>query len=492
MPVLLSRHVKRMSVASFGSGGDNCDTFATPEARLGPFPVSARMSVAESALRQARAATHPAEAAWIALCLGLAALAAAAILVPPYPPLQDYPEWAYQGQLLARLFQGLPIGEVRLADKPIPNSSVQLLLGLLSVVLSPALAARLFLLALIGASVAMALALGRQFQPRAPWAFAALLLVVVFLNAAFWNGYANFQLGMLILGGWFLLDEARRGRAGVILLFSLALFFTHAMVFAAFGILLGITAVLEGRMRATVLGLLPAAGLTAWYVLAGIGGGGEEGRSLGSLVSFLAYKIYTFAKLGPYHNFVFAEGGDGALRPLLHWGGVAVNILFAAGLVLAMLLGLRDAIRAGRLARAPLAAAALLLAAFAVLPDLVQNVVNPGERLMLPALLMLLLILPLPPWLVRTLGLGGLVLAANILLLVTTRHGWEEPLHWTQLEGRPSELFRHRPTAFACKWEEMRRNAAAGDMPRQPLSFGTSILVVDVGRTFAGCTGRPG
>ncbi|MDO9711828.1 hypothetical protein [Paracraurococcus lichenis] len=447
------------------------------------------MTMTDTARPRPAAATAPAEIAWTVLCLGLAAVVAGAILLSPYPPLQDFSEWAYQGQLLARWFRGEPVGALHLATSPIPNSSVQLLLGLLSVVLPPALAARLFLLGLVAAATAVALALGRRYQPQAAGAFAALLLVAVFFHAGFWNGYANYQLGLVILGAWLLLPEGRRVQARAILPFSLALFFTHAMVFAAFGLLVGLTALLRRRIAGAVLGLLPAAGLTLWYVLAGAGANATEPGSTGGLLGFIAYKLYTFAKLGPYHNFVFLEGGDAALRPWLYRAGIAANLVFAAGLGVLLALGLRGAFRAGRRPWPVLATAALLLAGFAVLPDLVQNVVNPGERLLLPALLLLLVALPLPPALVRSLGLGAVLLLANVVLLAEGHRGWQAPVHYTDLEGRKTELFRHRPTAFACKWQEMQHAAATGEAPRQPISFATSLLV---GQTYQGCTGQPG
>lgn len=445
------------------------------------------MTSAETALP--RAIVAPVRA-WPALCLGLGGLVAAVLLLAPYPPLQDFSEWAYQGHLLARLLQGLPVGAIGLATTPVPNSSVQLLLGLLSLAMPAALAARLFLLGLLGASVAVALALGRRYQPGAAGPFAALLLVAVFLNAAFWNGYANFQSGMVLLGAWFLLPEARRAAALVIMGFGLVIFFTHAMVFFAFCALLGTTALLDRRrIPATALGMLPAMLLTGWYIATNAGGNATETGGAGGPAAFLAYKLYTFAKLGPYHNFVFAEGGDIVTRPAFYWAGVAINLAFAAGLLAALALGLRTAIRSGRLAWAPLLAAAGLLAIFAVLPDLVQNVVNPGERLLLPALLLLLLVLPLPAPLVRMLGLGTVVLAACLGLLLTTEHAWQTPVHFTELRAETAGLFRHRPTAFACKWQEMLRNAEAGDGPREPLAFRTSLLL---GTTSAGCTGKPG
>lgn len=399
---------------------------------------------------------------------------------------------------------GFPGGPLRLAEAPIPNSSVQLLLGLMSVVMPAAVAARVFLLALVAASVVLALALGRRCQPRAPGAFAALLLVAIYFNAAFFNGYTNFQVGMLLLGAWFLLPEARRDQVLPIMGFGLALFFTHAMVFIAFGALVGLQALATRRLHAAVLGLMPSAALAAWYVLADAGGGATEPNGSGGLAGFLAYKAYTFAKLGPYQNFVFAGGGDLAARPAVYWAGAAINAAFALGLAAAILLGLRRALRTRPeawprqawspqalppQAWPPLLAAGGLLALFAVLPDLVQNVVNPGERLLLPGLLILLLVLPLPPALVRALGLGALVLAASLTLLLATPHDWQTPVHYTALKPETAGLFRHRPTAFACKWQAMLDSAATGAVPGQPISFRTSLLI---GRTYAGCTGQPG
>ena len=127
---------------------------------------------------------------WVPSALLTLAIAAALILAP-YPPLQDFAEWAYQGALLARLALpgDLPGAEVWLVAHPVPNSLAQALLGLLSLLLPATLAARVFLLGLLGAGLAVALALARQRQPAAAGAFAVVLLVSVFCNATFWNGY---------------------------------------------------------------------------------------------------------------------------------------------------------------------------------------------------------------------------------------------------------------------------------------------------------------
>src|SRR6478672_9390021 len=101
----------------------------------------------------------------------------AALLFAPYPPLQDFAEWVYQGALLARLALGWQEAAVSLVPYPVPNSLAQAVLGLMSLVLPATLAARVFLLGLLGASLAVALALGRQRQPGAAGAFAGVLIV---------------------------------------------------------------------------------------------------------------------------------------------------------------------------------------------------------------------------------------------------------------------------------------------------------------------------
>jgi hypothetical protein len=90
--------------------------------------------------------------------LTLAAILAA-LLLAPYPPVQDFIEWLYQSELLVR--GGLPEG-VRLATWPVPNTVFQLLLTGFTLVLPPAAAGVAFLVAYGAAAVALSLATTRQ------------------------------------------------------------------------------------------------------------------------------------------------------------------------------------------------------------------------------------------------------------------------------------------------------------------------------------------
>ncbi|TDH63897.1 hypothetical protein E2C06_03415 [Dankookia rubra] len=409
----------------------------------------------------------------------LALAISAALVFAPYPPLQDFAEWAYQGALLARMILGLGTPEVSLVTHPVPNSLAQALLGLLSLVLPATLAARVFLLGLLGAGLSVALALARQRQPAAGGAFAVVLLVSVFGNTPFWNGYVNYQLALLLLAAWFVLPPARRAEAWPIVGFGLLIFFSHAAVFAAFCVLVGVRGLLRRRIRAAVLGLTPALLLTAWYVLASPPEPAEADAALGGPGAFLAYKAYTVAKLGPYHNFVFATGGDEILRPALYWAGTLVNLVYAAGLLGMLGFGLWRGRRDRVLSASVLIASLVLLLGFVALPRVAQHVINPGERLLIPGVLMLLLAVPLSARVLRPLAvLGGLALAANLLVLATPSELWAKPVHFRDMAamGGARAMFRHRPTSFACKWEELRHSEKTGEAPRLPISFRTSLL----------------
>ena len=98
---------------------------------------------------------------------------------------------------------------------------------------------------------------------------------------------------------------------------------------------------------------------------------------------------------------------------------------------------------------------------------------------MLPGLLLLLLAVPLPRFALCGLAtLGGFALVANLLVFTVPNEAWAVPVHFRDMAatGGARALFRHRPTSFACKWEELRHSEATGTPPRLPISFRTSLL----------------
>jgi len=397
--------------------------------------------------------------------LALALAVMAVVVLPPYPPLQDFIEWNWQAALMAGA--ALPEG-VRYAPYPVPNSLFQLVLGGLALALPAALAGQVFLLGYAVAAVAVAVALGRRWRPEAGWSFAAILLVSFLFNTPFWNGYLNYQTGLLLFAAWFLVPARWRAMPGVILPAAVLMFLAHAMTFAAFGLLVGAEA-LAARDPRRGLALLPAAGLAAWYVLAKVPPPPAE--LMDAAPGWLALKLYTVAKLGPYQNFVFADGGDGVRWPLAYGAGVALNLAYAAGL--GLLVG-AAAWRRRTVPVVPLVVAGLLGLAFLALPHRIESViVNPGERLLYPAMLLLLLHLPLPAWPVRVLGLGALVTVACLAGLGIGGRDWAVAVPPRAPQPPTAALFWHRPTAFACKWQAMQAPGAAPP----GITFRTGLLI---------------
>ena len=411
----------------------------------------------------------------LALCTALAV--AAAVLLPPYPPLQDFIEWIYQAEILAQLpSEAWPPG-VHVATYPVPNSLFQLVLTALALAVPALAAGKLFLIAYTAAAAALAWGLARRYQPGTTLAVTAVLLVSFCFNTPFWDGYANYQTGLLIFMAWLLLPEKRQASPALILLFGIATFFAHAMAFVAFAILVGLQALTDRRLHATMLALAPSLLLAAWYVL------GKDLPDVGgqeATVPYVAVKAYTLTKLGPYHNFVFETGGDAALRPILYGVGISLNLLYTAGLLAAVGWGLWISIRRRALPMAPVLAALLLGALFLRLPQQGSAEVNPGEQLACPALLLLLLFLPLPRQLTQLLGTSVLVLLISLATLAAGPQPWwsaVSPAGPHALTTASQVLFWHRPTAFVCKWQEVQRLAGGQEAARIPITFQTSLLV---------------
>jgi hypothetical protein len=318
--------------------------------------------------------THP-----FAIAGALAVLLAAALnLAAPMPPLQDFNEWLYQGWVVAQVWRGEG-GTFALKPWPVPNAAAQLLLGMLNLAMTPWAAGVAFLTAYLAAGLALCRALAVREGRFEPATFLLLLSVAV-LNAPYWLGFANFQLGMLLLLLWLLLQRRGGSTAAADAALGVAIFFCHAIILAVFALLVGLRALRERHvLRAAAVLALPFA-LLAWYVAADRDYGEAIPPAVASAREFVAYKAYSLAKSGPYHNMVVGDVGDAERAPVLYWAGVALNLGFA----LAMAPVAWGLLRAPRL---PAAWAALAcLALFAVLPSALLGVVNIGERVLLPGL----------------------------------------------------------------------------------------------------------
>ena len=352
----------------------------------------------------------------LALTLGLAVCL---IVVQSFPLLHDFLEWMYQGwlfnQLIGESAASVP-SQFALANYPVPNSLSQVAIGLLNMLVSPVVSGKLWL----GLYLALATALWVVIYRRHGDAWQHLLLTsIITFGPGFWNGYINFQLALLLFALYLVIDTARSRRSlFLVLLFSVLLFFSHAAVFLVFALHCVVTILLDRSYalprRLLHLGcLVPSAILLVWYATVLLSGYEANGDAGMSLLKWVQYKAYTLAKQGPFHNFILYNGESQLERfDWFYKTGFVANFAFAGLLGLWLLTLLWSLVR-GRLSLTarysmPLVPVGITLTACVLLYLLCGSntlgVVNLGERFLIVALMMLLLLFKCPLYLQRALG----------------------------------------------------------------------------------------
>lgn len=404
-----------------------------------------------------------------ALAIVVALAIVLAINLTPWLPLQDFNEWGYEGFIGAQLLQHHLSAQFAFVSYPVPNALIQVALCALDLVLAPSTSTRVIANLYAALAFAAAWALARRFQAARPAPCFLVLLIGIYFNASFWSGYLNFQFGLLVFSAWLLCEPRTRSRPIVVLAFSLLAFFTHAIVWAAILLMMGIEA-FKDRKPLPRLPALVSVGLFGWYLAAKAPPQGFSSVEHPSLLWTLTYKLYTVAKFGPYHNFVFSDAPHEGIARLFHLGGSALNVLCALGLIGVLYWALREAWR--RADYTTVATVGALLLTFLALPPIVADVLNPGERTLCLALLLCIVRTPAAK-LIDMLSVGAVVLVFCLIgLMLTPPPVWEQHVSVGLPPGGFVEnLFWSRPSAFVLQ----ARAADAGEA-RWPLTFHTSLL----------------
>jgi len=409
------------------------------------------------------------------------------ILASPYPALQDYLEWLYQGHVFAALVKAnaSAVAAFQMALYPIPNSLMQVMLGLLNLFLLPILAAKILLIIYLISFMVMLMLIARYVSLAHSGKLLLVLTTTTALNSSFWNGYINVQMSLLLFSIFFYLCYLK-GHQGLAILFtfSLAIFFCHAITFA---FLVGFLGIRETTLQPEkwlrwprfkiCAGILPALGLLLWYIVArgpssATGVSPLPGKAIGdSFGAFLAYKLYTIMKQGAFHVFEFPDRTSHlASHDTLYWVGVALNGLFAVLLVAALLWGMWDVYRSKRWPdlRFLLPLVVCIGVPYFMLPQVFLGIVNFSERLLLPTLIVLFCLLPVRPAMFAALCVPVLTaLPLTMVFLINP----QILAHHNQ--GMYHRFFTHRPYQFAVKPEVF---SSLGTHPYLPLDFETSVL----------------
>lgn len=362
------------------------------------------------------------------------AVACCMLFLQAFPILHDFLEWMYQGWIFAELLGDNPAVAERfqLVSHPVPNSLSQIAIGLLNFVVSPVVAGKIWLAFYLLLSSGLWFVIARQQSNRFHGALHLLLTDLITFGPGFWNGYINFQFGLLFFALYLYLIIWRGVRNPWLLcVFGLLIFFSHAVIFAVFVVfnLACMVKLWRSQRRQYVLALLPALLLTGWYAAIKLATH-EAGTARGfKLLEWAQYKAYTLAKQGPFHNFI-GHDGKSTLEdlPLVYQAGFVLNfvvavLLFSWFCSVTWVIIRRQPYRFYRSAEGVASSAfltpVLITTGLCVIVFLAgsQNafgVVNIGERFLIIALLLFLLLFQCPG-LIR----NSLVLVCAVLSFYT-------------------------------------------------------------------------
>lgn len=397
----------------------------------------------------------------------------------PLPALQDYGEWVFQGWAMGRLVLGDPLlrDHYMLRLFPMPNLACQWLLAFVSALAGPFLAAKIVVVGYCSVSIAVCWKASKTFFGTHAAAGFVVLVSLVTFNACFWHGYMNYQFGLVALLWYFQASQSKRFSPLALFGISVLLYACHAATWLAFVLLVLHTARSRPNRLRICLALLPTVALFSIYVLNSHGTASSTHHSMG-VASFLAYKCYTVAKTGPFHNLIGPNGIGANSTRWMYRSGITVNLMFASGLFLCIVHGIRKAWQSERLrAMAPLWFVLFVL--FAVMPSDLREVVNLGERFLYILLISLLLAIGPSVWVnwLSVITLAGLVLTTVQIPRVSMANmqQGEAVMHEPEGNGqsyRADGLFSHRLYQNDERRVELRDHATV----YAPLLFDTSVL----------------
>ncbi len=320
-----------------------------------------------------------------------------AFLLQQYVHLQDYAQWVYSGVILNGKLLGLSLPAYSCRLYPVPNSLTTVFIAVLLFIFKAGFAAKLLVVLYLSLFAWIVMAVNKHLYPGQHVQKSLIILSTVIISSSFWNGYMNYQLALLIFAGYYLIRLKGRDSLFITTVFGIAIFFSHAVVFAVFFIYVFYCHFSLRSPDRRLFALLPPAALTIWYLYENfLRGGGGDGMALTSpinegLVNLAMYKVYTFLKAGPFQNFIlpnkesYLEGSNGIYYLFIFTSAVFLILLF-----LNIAHGLYKKSTGKSRPDGDAVFFAIVFLSYLFFPPKLLGVVNLGERLMMIGLMFLL------------------------------------------------------------------------------------------------------
>lgn len=313
----------------------------------------------------------------------------------PAIPSQDAPAWILEATLLRDQLAGHGRGGCELVQALPPNAFAQLAIAGLELWLPAALAGRLYLSACV-TGLCAALVYACRARDASGQSGAVLAVLPLCAGYPLYHGFLNYMAALPVLcfgAGALLRNPEARGLRGIALLLLLPtwLYTCHGTALGVWGLWVAAQAWVRRSWQLLLraaFGMMPVLALLWLYVMQRSAEGAFITWSAGSFLGTLAYRLRSPLRfLSIFHGLAptFDDAALRALAPL--W--VALNVGYAlvlCGLGLGWAWRMRRSADAGdRFISLSLLS---LVACFVLLPHDVAKMLNPAERLVLPAALL--------------------------------------------------------------------------------------------------------
>jgi hypothetical protein len=320
-----------------------------------------------------------------------------------------------------------------------------------------------------------------------------VLLSVFILNGPFWSGYIAYQFGLVIFSFYLSLPNRWKTDWRALILVSTLAFLTHGMSYFTVMVTAGAFALVHRRLAVFIASSIPSVFLACWYVLRNVTSAvGGPPVLLPTILDFLKYKLYTFMKIGSYHDFViFGTPSLGRFDHPISILGTIANFVFLVGVCLSIFFALRRRPWPQILRTPEILAGAAFVCIACVLSPTALGVGNPSERLIYPGFLafaMVTLKLKIAPsvsklasnamlvssasgFMLSSVGLVAAAVAYNLTLQTGSQISAAPPQTATE-----RTLFGHRMVQFDARMRETDREWRTGEPPTLPLAFDTALL----------------
>ena len=328
------------------------------------------------------------------LCAMLFVLAHGALLFAwPVVLAQDAPMWISEGALLRTFFHTRLAGGCQLATALPPNALSQGVISLLCWIMPADLAGRLYIVSCVGLFAAALAYLCRARGAASRQQLALLCCLPLCVGYPLFHGFLNYLAALPVLcwGMAFLLrNPEARGLYGacLMLIMPLLTYLCHGTAVGIWAVLVVMQALVRrsrGFALRAILGFTPVLWLTAAYIRQRSGEGAGLRWIAGDVLTTISYRLRSplrFFSVFPGFVPTFGDPALGRLAPML----MIVNVGYAVAI---SFYGLRWAWRARRSSDVRerwLSSSLLVLAGlFVVMPHDVAKMLNPAERLLLPA-----------------------------------------------------------------------------------------------------------